>query len=404
MNGSGEKLKIVYIIGTLIPGGAERHLIELMKSLDRSEFHPIVYCMNDKGVLAEQVEAMSIQVKPFGYKTDPTDSIGVKIKKVIRLILDLRKSLRKDRPQIVHSYLFWPNTFGTIAAKLAGIRFTITSRRSLGLFKNGRPMMQRIENAINLLTDVITVNSQEVLNDTVRREKYVRDKLALVYNGVDLNKFSTSPGMREVWKRELKIPADHLVITNVANLALCKGHVEFLEAAAELLKSNPKLTFLLIGRDRGMLDSLTDLARELKISNNVQFLGGCNNVEEILNTSDIQVLSSYEEGFSNAILEGMAVSLPMVVTNVGGNAEAVIDGYNGFVVPPKNSIALAKAMSRLIEDVGLRQTMGWRGRTRAESLFGLQAMADSYRSLYLELMDKGRIASYAGKGAQYESG
>ena len=120
---------------------------------------------------------------------------------------------------------------------------------------------------------------------------------------------------------------------------------------------------------------------------------GAGDIPDLLAASDIGVLASYEEGFSNAVIEGMAASLPMVVTDVGGNAEAVIDGECGYVIPPHDPTALAKALENLICDSGRRQNMGEAARRRvAES--PLDACVAAYEALYVELWDRRVTAAH----------
>jgi glycosyltransferase involved in cell wall biosynthesis len=124
----------------------------------------------------------------------------------------------------------------------------------------------------------------------------------------------------------------------------------------------------------------------LQIAANVSFLGLRSDVADILWVSDIGILSSHEEGFSNSILEGMAARLPMIVTDVGGNAEAVIDGECGFVVPPHDPGRLAGAIEILARDPALRTAFGIAGRRRIEQRFTLEKCVDAYDALYSGLL------------------
>jgi glycosyltransferase involved in cell wall biosynthesis len=383
---SKAKHKIVYVIGSLRRGGAERHLVELMKAIDRTRFEPKIYCLGQKDILSGEVEALGITVKEFGFLSAGKKSLLYKAKESVLLIWRMMRSIRQDRPHIVHTYLFWANTFGAAAAKLAGTRLLITSRRSLGLYKDGKPYLQWIENMTNVFTDRITTNSKEVYEDSIRREKFIHGKTALIYNGVDERFFMKRTASGRPIRKELAIPDDHVVVTNVSNLIPYKGHKEFVEAASIVLERYRNVTFLLVGRDGGMYEALTQQSRSLGIGDRVLFLGGRGDIVDILNETDIQVLCSYQEGFSNAVLEGMSCSLPLVVTRVGGNAEAVIDGHNGLVVPPRDGPSLAEALLRLVPDRGLRVAMGENGRHRVEELFTVKGMAANYKQLYMELM------------------
>jgi len=127
---------------------------------------------------------------------------------------------------------------------------------------------------------------------------------------------------------------------------------------------------------------LQTLIQDLNLSDHFHFAGGITRLSEHLSAADIFVLPSRSEGFSNAIIEAMAVSLPVIATNVGGNAEAVEDGVSGYIIPPENSAALASAIKRLIEQPLRAEEMGARGKAIAESKFTEQAMMKNIVSAY----------------------
>jgi len=163
-----------------------------------------------------------------------------------------------------------------------------------------------------------------------------------------------------------------------------KDHPTFLRAARRVYGELPHCSFLLVGEGERM-EALRTLAAELGLMENVYFLGRCERIADVLSVSDVCVLSSKAEGFSNAILESMRAGLPMVVTDVGGNAEAVVDGRTGFVVPPADPAALAEALLLVAEDPALRRRFGEAGRERVTTHFTLDACVAKYRALYDEL-------------------
>ena len=211
-------------------------------------------------------------------------------------------------------------------------------------------------------------------------------KVRLIYNGVDTVKAQYTDTSREI-RDELGIPEDILLLVKVANLLPYKGHADLLDALS-ILTSNQrsKVHVLMIGRGYEDRSDLRLKASELRLERHVSWLGSRNDVPELLEVADIGILASHEEGFSNAILEGMSAGLPMVVTDVGGNAEAVIDGETGLVVPSKNPKALAAALEKLIFDTELRQSMGRAGRKRAQERFSLDSCVDAYEALFNEVL------------------
>lgn len=144
-------------------------------------------------------------------------------------------------------------------------------------------------------------------------------------------------------------------------------------------------TLVCLGRDDGIGEDLRQQALRIGLSKHVRWEGVVDNVADYLCAAHIGVLASHEEGFSNAVLEGMAAALPMIVTAVGGNPEAVIDGVCGRVVAPRDPEALAQAILELARDPERRKTMGCAARERVACLFSLDRCVALYRELYGDL-------------------
>jgi serine/threonine protein kinase len=143
---------------------------------------------------------------------------------------------------------------------------------------------------------------------------------------------------------------------------------------------------LIVGRDDGAGFDIRALAKKLNIENKISFTGIRSDVASLMLASDIGLLCSHQEGFSNAILEAMAAGLPMIVTDVGGNPEAVLAGETGLVVPPHDPEALAESLVSLARDPLLRKTYGEAGRARLEAQFLLDSCVARYEALYRGLL------------------
>jgi len=173
-------------------------------------------------------------------------------------------------------------------------------------------------------------------------------------------------------------------VSTLGNIRRVKGHDVLVRAAAAVLQEHPDVLFSIAG---GVLEpdyfiELEELVKSLGIAEHVRFCGPVKDPLQHLARADIFVLPSRSEGFSNAIIEAMAVSLPVIATNVGGNAEAVEDGVSGYIIPPEDSAALASAIKRLIEQPLRAEEMGARGKAIAESKFTEQAMMKNIVSAY----------------------
>jgi glycosyltransferase involved in cell wall biosynthesis len=212
------------------------------------------------------------------------------------------------------------------------------------------------------------------------------DRVGLIYNGVDLAPFAALPP-RETLRARAGLGPDTLVMTVVANLHPYKGHGDLLEGLATVAGALPAPWRLLCaGRDTGIGAGLGARARELGLGASVEWLGERADVHGLLAASDLGVLPSHQEGFSNSVLEGMAAGLPMVVTAVGGNLEAVEDGVSGVIVPPRDSRALGTAILDLARDPERRRRLGEAARQRATRVFSQEACVARYARLYTALI------------------
>jgi glycosyltransferase involved in cell wall biosynthesis len=229
-------------------------------------------------------------------------------------------------------------------------------------------------------------NSEAVVRELIE-EGVPKSKVRLIYNGVNV---SSSLPDRVQARRELDLDDKLLVGVMVANLVPYKGHRHLIHGLAHIesyLRCPWRI--LLVGKDCGIRSKLEALAAELGVQHRLQFLGERLDISKILAAADFGLLTPCgNEGFSNAILEGMAAGLAMVVTDMGGNAEAVLDGETGFVVPPSNPQAIACAMLKIAGDPGLRLRFGLAGRRRVERNFSIERSVTAHLEIYRELSEE----------------
>jgi glycosyltransferase involved in cell wall biosynthesis len=232
--------------------------------------------------------------------------------------------------------------------------------------------------------DAVIGNSRAVVSE-LESEGITSDRIRLIYNGIET---SVLPDRLEA-RRKLDLDPDTLVGLVIANLISYKGHTDLIEALGQISETLPAgWRVLCAGRDQGFQAKLERSAAVRGIKTNVRFLGEHTDVPGLLAAADFSILSSWEEGFSNVILESMSARLPMIVTNVGGNPEAVVDGETGVVVPAHNPSALGQAILRLACDAGLRDRLGSAGQKRVEQEFSIERCVDSHHALYEELLGR----------------
>jgi glycosyltransferase involved in cell wall biosynthesis len=290
--------------------------------------------------------------------------------------------LRRERPDIVHGFLFHGYVLGALAARMVRVPVVLASRRSLGHFKRGKPHYALLERVVNPLTDLLIANSEGVREDVVRREGVPRDKVLVIHNGLDLRRFDVPPDP----ELARQLAPTRPVVAVVANLIDYKGHQFFLEAWATVLRQSPNAVALLVG-DGPLREEIQATVRRLDLGRSVRFLGTRHDVPAVLALADLVVHPSLQEGFSNAILEGMGAGRPVVATAVGGNPEAVRHEETGLLVPPADSAALAAAMARLLADPATARAFGAAGRARVAAEFELSRMTRQYAALYERLTD-----------------
>jgi glycosyltransferase involved in cell wall biosynthesis len=296
--------------------------------------------------------------------------------------LKLRALMRRFDPHIVHFYLPGPYLIGAPVALVSRAPLKIMSRRSLSRYQRNWPAVARIERLLHRRMDAVTGNSRAVVKE-LSAEGIPETKLRLIYNGIDI-----APEMnRSEARRALGLSDDALVGVMVANLIPYKGHHDLIEGLAGIAGQLPAdWRVLLAGRDEGLRFELEALAAERSIGENVVFLGERSDVPRLLAAADFGLLTSHEEGFSNVVLEGMAAALPMIVTDVGGNAEAVLDGETGLVVQPRNPKSIGEAVLQLAGDARLRTSLGQAGQKRVVEHFSMEACLRAHLQLYRALL------------------
>jgi len=377
----------MYFIGSLRLGGAEKQVVELALGLDRSRFRVEICCLNQGGPMVDAVRADGIPVHifntslPWG-KFNPRSWIHL-----ARHLWGILRQVRHSRPDIIHGYLFTAYVTGIICGKIAGVPVLISSRRSLGFFKEDKPWRQPLENFVNRWTHAIIPNSKAVLEDCIRRERNGKGKYRVIYNGVDVERYSTGPAEPSV-RAEWGIAPGDLLVGCVANLIHYKGHLEILEAAALLRGEFPRLRFVFVGRDGGMEKAIVEKRDTLGLRDCVILAGSRSDVARLIPAFDVLLLASHEEGFSNVLLEGMACGRPIVATAVGGNAESVIHQETGLIIPPRDPVAMAEALAALLRDSDLMRRFGNAGRIRVEREFSRERMIRDMDEFYLDIAAK----------------
>lgn len=376
------KQEILVFIGSLGRGGAEIHLSQILPDLHRRGLEVKVFLLSSKGDLYDQLQKQGVPiVSPWFEK-----SVQNPLVKVLKLSINSLQALCHlllKRPQIAHFFLPQSYLVAGFLSVLARTPVRIMSRRSLNYYQRKYPaFVRKLECWLHGKMTALLGNSQKVVQQLICEEGADPKRTHLIYNGIDLPPVPEAQDTRS----HLGLAPESIVLAMVANLIPYKGHADLINALAQLDPSQP-WEVVFIGNDSSHIQAdLQQLARKAGIESRLHFLGKRDNVATILKCADIGLLTSHEEGFSNAILEAMASGLPMVVTDVGGNAEAVHDGENGYVVPPHAPAQLAEALETLLHDPQLRTRFGQNSLKRQQQLFTRKACVDAYQEFYQNLL------------------
>lgn len=376
-------IKIAFVIDTIESptAGTEKQLLLLIKNLDRKKYLPYLCVLRTSRWLRE--EFWDCELHEVGIASFKKPASYNKIRQ-------FSSFLRVHKINIVQTYFNDSNKAGIMAARLAGTCSVISSRRNQGYWHT--PVELFFLKILNCWVDIFVANSFSTQKWVQNAEGIAAEKIKVIYNGFDLHTESVENAQqqRQALRRVLNISEKSPLVGQVANLRPVKRHDVFLRAAQSVVVQYPEAHFVIVG-EGGERPALEQLANELKISNQVHFMGKRDDVTAILNALDVGVLSSDSESFSNAVVEYLASGLPVVSTDVGGSREAIDPGKNGYIIPTGDYEAMADALCRIISG-NLGVEMGKRGRIKAESLFSMEAMVTRYQELYDNLSQNKQVS------------
>ena len=378
---------LLFVTLSLSLGGTERHLAEIAPRLAALGWRVTIYCLGRRDVQGEAVAARGVEiVEPWLPFQPGSGGLARKLPRLALSAVRLAGLMACRRPSLVHFFLPLAYLVGAPVAIMLRLPRRLVSRRSLNVYQRGWPFARRVEPRLHARMTRVLGNSQRILEQLAAEEGVPKEKLALIYNGVDPARFAPASD-KAARRRALGLPEKAFVVVIVANLIRYKGHADLIDGLAKVADRLPlPWTLLAVGRDEGIGAGLAERARALGIGDSLRFLGAREDVPEILSAADCAVLCSHQEGFSNAIVEAMLSGLPLVVTDVGGNAEAVIDGECGFVVPAHAPDRLGEALLAIAGDLPRAMAMGEAARRRAKAHFTIDACVARYDALYRSLL------------------
>ncbi len=359
-------LNVMFAITSMPVGGAETLLASLVRSFDRKRIAPQICCLKERGILGEE---LSRQI--------PVHCNLIHGKFDARVLWRLRNLFRTERTDAVITVgagdkMFW----GRLAARLANVPVILSALHSTG-WPDG---VGRANRWLTPLTDGFIAVARSHGEFLVEKEKFPREKVFVIRNGIDTHRFVFSQTARDEWRSRLNLKPSTLVVGIVAALRPEKNHRLFLQAARKTSESIPNAAFLIAG-DGGLRQELETYAAEIGLASQVQFVGNVSDTPGFLSAIDLFALTSDNEASPVSIVEAMSCQRPVVATRVGSVPELVKDGETGFLTPTNDCEAISKAWVAILSNHQLQAEMSNAGRVFAVNNASQSEMTGGYTRL-----------------------
>ena len=361
-------MKIIHVeMGRHLYGGALQ-VLYLMEGLGKHNHHSILVC--PEGSKIQERASNIAKVYPIPIKGE-LDS---------RALVWLVRIIRRENPDLIHVHSRrGADWWGGMAARMCRVK-GILSRR-----------IDNPENSLAVrlkypLFDRVVVISRAI-KKVLESCGVPPEKISYIPSGVRVSDFAR-PCDRKWFLEEFRLKPENKTIAVIAQMIPRKGHIYLIEAAAEILRYNDKVRFLLFGKGP-LFGKLQALCKSAGIMEGFHFAGYRDDIPRILPCVDVVAHPAYMEGLGLALLQSAAAGRPIVACAVGGIPEIVKDGYNGYLVPSRNSRELAKAIKKLLDDPEKAKLFGEAGRRLVVERFSVEGMVEGNLRLYHRLLDGG---------------
>ncbi|MDV6028732.1 MAG: glycosyltransferase [Phycisphaera sp. RhM] len=363
-------LRMQFVITSMPVGGAETLLVNLLRRMDRSVVCPEVICLKEPGPLGEAIaDEFPVHSHLIGGKYD------------VCVLSRLVRLMRRRQTDVVITVgagdkMFW----GRLAAFLSGVPVIASALHSTG-WPDG---VGRLNRTLTPLTDAFIAVAQSHSEFLHQFEGFPQDKVHVIRNGVDCERFEPNEAHRREVREELKLDPESQLVGIVAALRSEKNHSLLVRAAAQLRDRHPQLHWLIVGDgpERGAIERL---AEELQVADRMHLLGTRHDTPRLLSALDVFTLCSLNEASPVSILEAFACEVPVVASDVGSVGETVIDQRTGRLFASEDLDAMSQAIEQLLGDPALRRRMGQAGRDLVLRTGSLESMVAGYQNLATSL-------------------
>jgi glycosyltransferase involved in cell wall biosynthesis len=378
--------KIVFVIDSLGPGGAERSLAEMLPGFLRAGINPVVVCLSQWEGIHDSVRGLGVDVRVLNGRGGRFGRLRA-----------LRELISAESPDCVHTTLFESDVAGRLAS--AGRRIPVITSLvnvSYDKIRLQDPNVRRLRLAAARMIDGWTARhlthhfhavTQAVKRAAVESLHISPDRVTVIERGRDPARLG-EPGSerRRSTRARLGLADDAEIVINVGRAEFQKGQRFLLEAMARLAGARPEAVLLVAGREGHASRDLEQLTMELGLGDRIRFLGHRDDVPDLLAAADLFVFPSLYEGLGGSLIEAMALGLPVVTSDLEAIREVVDPGHNAVLVPPGSAEALAAAIGSLLDDRARRAAMGSRSREIFHRRFRLDRATGRMVDLYSDVL------------------
>lgn len=364
-------MEIVHVVENLDRGGLERTVVDLIASQRDAGHECRVICLFKLGLLARELLASGVRV----------DACGKRPGLDLRALRRARALIRQSPDAVIHTHNAMAHYYAVLASVGLPVKCRINTRHGMGgRTRSGRQewLYRQSLRGTDYAVAVCEAARQRFAADGMRP----RRALLSVPNGIRLERFRPADDVaRQSLVAELGLPTGSRIIGTVGRLQPVKDHALLLRAFAKVRVQVPEAALVIVG-DGPLRAALEAQAEQAGLSDAVRFMGDRHDVPRLLTGMEVFALTSTSEGYSVALLEACASSLPIVATDVGGNREIVRHGINGRLVPSGDTAAIATALIALLRGGEQAAAMGRAGYAWAQAEASFRTMAERYHGLY----------------------
>jgi glycosyltransferase involved in cell wall biosynthesis len=376
-----DKIKVAVIITKLELGGAQKVAISICEKLDKTKFEPFLIC-GCGGILDEETNN---KIKVFFVK-DLVRQINPL--KDIKALYSIYKIIKKEKPLIVHTHSSKAGILGRFAAKLCKIKNIVHTIHGFG-FNDTQNFFKKnlyifLERVCAKFSKVLIPVSTENIKKGLKYKIAVKEKYRYIKLGIDIDNFKNFKGIPSL-KQDLNLLSSDILITTIGPFKPQKNLPDFIRIANNISKKHKNFKFVIVG-DGILRQSFEKMIKEFGIEKNIFLLGWRRDISNILNSSDLFVMTSLWEGLPISTIEALSCGLVAVVNDVDGQREIIKDGINGFLIKPYDIKSMEEKILMLCNDKELKNKLSQSATKSIDETFSIDYMIKEHEKLYISLL------------------